>query len=156
MYMVSRSNPQRAPAGSLGDFLPGAGRNPDHITANVTKVSSSRLDLSGATGLQCLLYCLLDTAVMGQARCAEPLMTHVRHPARWPHILAVIIGVVGLLNLVGGVWLATLGGSLFYIFAGLAMLATAVLLWRRRVLALHVFAALVFGTVIWAWAGDRR
>ena len=79
-------------------------------------------------------------------------MTHVRHPARWPHILAVIIGVVGLLNLVGGGWLATLGGSLFYVFAGLAMLATAVLLWRRRVLALHVFAALVLGTVIWAWA----
>lgn len=32
------------------------------------------------------------------------------------------------------------------------MLATAALLWRRRVLALHVFAALVLGTVIWAWA----
>jgi len=79
-------------------------------------------------------------------------MNHVRHPARWPHILAVIIGVVGLINLVGGVWLATLGGSLFYIVAGLAMLASAVLLWRRRVVALHVFAALVLGTVIWAWA----
>ena len=78
-------------------------------------------------------------------------MKTVRHPARWPHILAVVIGVVGLLNLAGGVWLATLGGSLFYAVAGLAMLATAALLWRRQVAALHVFAALVLGTVVWAW-----
>ncbi len=79
-------------------------------------------------------------------------MNHVRHPARWPHILAVVIGAVGAINLGGGVWLATLGGSLFYAAAGLAMLATAVLLWRRRAVALHVFTALVLGTVVWAWA----
>src|SRR4051812_4878402 len=78
-------------------------------------------------------------------------MTNLRHPARWPHILAVIIGVIGLINLVGGLWLARLGGSIFYAVAGLAMLVTAVLLWRRRVAALNLFAVLVVGTVIWAW-----
>lgn len=40
-------------------------------------------------------------------------MNRTRHPARWPDILAGIIGVAGLLNLGGGVWLASLGGSLF-------------------------------------------
>lgn len=79
-------------------------------------------------------------------------MYQARRPARWPRVLAIIIGVVALLNLIGGVWLTTLGGSLFYAIAGLAMLVTAVLLWRRRTAALHVFAVLVFGTVIWAWA----
>lgn len=79
-------------------------------------------------------------------------MSQSRHPARWPHILAVIIGTFGVLNLVGGGWLILLGGSLFYAVAGLAMLVTAVLLWRRHAAALHVFAALVVGTVVWAWA----
>ena len=79
-------------------------------------------------------------------------MSQSRHPARWPHILAVIIGAVGVLNLLGGGWLMLIGGSLFYIVAGLAMLATSTLLWRRHAAALHVFAALVIGTVVWAWA----
>ncbi|WP_242146939.1 membrane-bound PQQ-dependent dehydrogenase, glucose/quinate/shikimate family [Sphingomonas sp. BAUL-RG-20F-R05-02] len=79
-------------------------------------------------------------------------MNHARRPARWPRILAIIIGVAGVVNLVGGGWLAALGGSLFYAIAGLTMLATAVLLWRRRTAALYVFAALVLGTVVWAWA----
>src|SRR4051794_38240975 len=50
----------------------------------------------------------------------------------------------------GGAWLAALGGSLYYLVAGIALLATAWLLARRRAEALWVYAALLLGTMIWA------
>lgn len=43
-------------------------------------------------------------------------------------ILAAIAAIFGLVLLFGGIYLATLGGSWYYIIAGLFFLATAVLL----------------------------
>ncbi len=40
---------------------------------------------------------------------------------------ALLFAVIGLALGAGGIWLAVLGGSWYYIFAGLAFLATAVL-----------------------------
>ena len=73
-----------------------------------------------------------------------------RNPGILLTVIAAVIALCGLAALVGGVWLLVLGGSWYYAIAGLAMIATAVLLWRRSVMALYVFAALVIGTVIWA------
>lgn len=73
-------------------------------------------------------------------------------PSRFLRILAIVTGLLGLASLAGGVWLAVLGGSFYYAVAGLVMLATAVLLWHRRPLALHVYALLVIGTLLWALA----
>jgi quinoprotein glucose dehydrogenase len=50
----------------------------------------------------------------------------------------------------GGAWLVALGGSPFYLFAGLMFLITAALLFRRRAEALWVYALLVLGALIWA------
>src|SRR3954451_22151570 len=67
-------------------------------------------------------------------------------------ILAIIIGLIGLwLTGLGG-YLAALGGSLYYVFAGVALLATSFLLWRRKSAALVVYAALLVVTIIWAIA----
>jgi len=65
-------------------------------------------------------------------------------------ILAAIIGLMGLWLLVFGGELLTLGGSPYYVVAGVALLATALLLVRRSALALWVYAAVVAGTLIWA------
>ena len=89
-------------------------------------------------------HCCGTAVLSGTNRSCR--MTHVRHPARWPHILAVIIGTVGAINLAGGVWLAGLRGSLFYGVAGLAMLATAVL----------AVAAACGGAASVRGAGDRH
>ncbi|MBM6576004.1 glucose/quinate/shikimate family membrane-bound PQQ-dependent dehydrogenase [Microvirga sp. SRT01] len=67
-------------------------------------------------------------------------------------VTAVVVGLFGLATLIGGGLLIAVGGSWYYVIAGLAMLATAWLLWRRNPAALHLFAALVIGTVIWAVA----
>lgn len=68
-------------------------------------------------------------------------------------ILVVTVLVTALLGLVlagGGLWLATLGGSLFYAPCGVAVLLTAYLLWKRNAAALWLYTLIVFATLIWA------
>ncbi|NVN13473.1 membrane-bound PQQ-dependent dehydrogenase, glucose/quinate/shikimate family, partial [Nguyenibacter vanlangensis] len=65
-------------------------------------------------------------------------------------ITAAVCALIGLYLLAGGVWLTALGGSLYYVVAGIMLLVTAVLLLRRRQEALWVYAALLIGTMVWA------
>jgi quinoprotein glucose dehydrogenase len=72
---------------------------------------------------------------------------------RFRSAVALTGGLFVLLGLVlagGGGWLAWLGGSLFYVVAGVALLAIGWLLIARRRAALDVFAALLFGTAAWS------
>ncbi|MFL6721914.1 MAG: membrane-bound PQQ-dependent dehydrogenase, glucose/quinate/shikimate family [Sphingomonas sp.] len=65
-------------------------------------------------------------------------------------IMAIIVGLLGLWLLGFGGYLAVLGGSIYYVLAGAALIATAVLLFRGRSEALVVYAALLTITIIWA------
>ncbi len=65
---------------------------------------------------------------------------------------AIVTGLLGLILAGGGGWLASLGGSLYYVICGIVLLVTAALLWKRRVEAWWLYAALVFATLIWAVA----
>uniref|UniRef100_UPI0035C77B6F transketolase C-terminal domain-containing protein n=1 Tax=Serratia quinivorans TaxID=137545 RepID=UPI0035C77B6F len=65
-------------------------------------------------------------------------------------ITALFAALSGLYLLGGGIWLAKLGGSLYYIIAGLVLLVTAWLLARRRATALLLYAVFLLGTTIWA------
>ncbi|MCI0755897.1 membrane-bound PQQ-dependent dehydrogenase, glucose/quinate/shikimate family [Teichococcus vastitatis] len=65
-------------------------------------------------------------------------------------ILAVVLALAGLGCAAGGAWLLALGGSWYYLLAGLAMLATALLLWRRHPAALWLFALLTAATLVWS------
>lgn len=72
---------------------------------------------------------------------------------RTPILLLIAIlasAVLGLLNLGGGVWLISLGGSPYYAAAGAALVAVAVLLWCRRIEALYLYAGLLGVTLLWA------
>lgn len=64
-------------------------------------------------------------------------------------ILAVVAVIMGLVLLVGGIYLAVLGGSWYYIIAGLFFIVTAVLLQKLKGAALTVYAVLILGTVVW-------
>ena len=46
--------------------------------------------------------------------------------------LGVLILLVGLVLTAGGVWLAVLRGSLYYVLTGLALIASSILPIRRR------------------------
>ncbi|MDQ0473371.1 glucose/quinate/shikimate family membrane-bound PQQ-dependent dehydrogenase [Labrys wisconsinensis] len=65
-------------------------------------------------------------------------------------ITTAVFALIGLYLLAGGGWLLALGGSAYYLIAGLALLATAVLLWRRSQAALWLYAALLVGSIAWA------
>jgi quinoprotein glucose dehydrogenase len=65
-------------------------------------------------------------------------------------LTALVFLLIGAALGAGGVWLALLGGSWYYIVASLAFLLTSYLLFRRRISALLVFALLVIGTLGWA------
>ncbi|MEK7740887.1 MAG: membrane-bound PQQ-dependent dehydrogenase, glucose/quinate/shikimate family, partial [Pseudomonadota bacterium] len=71
-------------------------------------------------------------------------------PSSGLRTLTVVIAIVfGVVLLGGGVWLAALGGSWYYIIAGILFIATAILLRKLNSSALYVYAALVLGTVVW-------
>src|SRR4051795_5109163 len=67
-------------------------------------------------------------------------------------ISAGVIGLIGLIILIGGIWLVSLGGSAYYLLCGAAIIATAVLLFQRKRAALWLYAAVILLTVIWAIA----
>ena len=65
-------------------------------------------------------------------------------------LTAILVALIGLYLLIGGTWLLSIGGSLYYVFAGIALLATAFLLIRAQSAALWLYAAILLGTMIWA------
>lgn len=77
-------------------------------------------------------------------------MNDRRYPFHWPlGALACVIGVLGLAMAGGGVWLLTLGGSWYYVLAGLALLISAVQLFRARRSGAYWFFTVLGATVLW-------
>ena len=62
----------------------------------------------------------------------------------------VVIGLIGVALIVGGGWLIGLGGSWYYLIAGLGFIATAALVFSRSPAALPLYALVVVGTLAWA------
>lgn len=70
------------------------------------------------------------------------------------YLLAAVGGLLALAGAglaVAGAWLIQLGGSGYYLVAGLVLVATGVLLMRRRTAALWLYACLLLGTAAWAF-----
>lgn len=69
-------------------------------------------------------------------------------------MIAVISGgiliLAGIALAIGGVWLAALGGSWYYLLAAAGFLLTGILLVKQRSIALWVYAIVVLGTLVWA------
>jgi quinoprotein glucose dehydrogenase len=65
-------------------------------------------------------------------------------------VTILVVAIMGLALAAGGAWLAVLGGSIYYLIAGLVLLLTAWLLAIGRAEALVVYAVLLLGTMAWA------
>jgi quinoprotein glucose dehydrogenase len=65
-------------------------------------------------------------------------------------ILGAVIGLIGLTLTIGGGWLIGLGGSWYYLLAGLGLLASGLFLIRRSLLGAWIYVAVFVLTVIWA------
>lgn len=77
---------------------------------------------------------------------AKPL-----HPSWTGRIVGAAGALIGLVLAIGGAWLGLLGGSLYYLLTGVAMLIAGVLLFRGRVLGGWIYLAVVLLTFLWAW-----
>jgi quinoprotein glucose dehydrogenase len=64
--------------------------------------------------------------------------------------LAVIFLCVGAVVASGGAYLLSLGGSPYYVLFGVAVLATAILLWQRKAASGLVYGLTLLATVAWA------
>lgn len=64
--------------------------------------------------------------------------------------LVIIMSLFALPLAIGGAYLLSLGGSPYYVIAGILMLATAWLLLKRKWLAYALYSAFIIGSVIWA------
>lgn len=65
-------------------------------------------------------------------------------------LVVILIAILGVALTAGGAWLVALGGSWYYLLAGITLLVTAVLLYRRNPAGLWVYAALFLATFIWS------
>src|SRR5262245_34449906 len=68
---------------------------------------------------------------------------------RPPYVFAVIVMVLGLAMLAPGVKLLSLGGSLYYVMAGAALIASGALLWRRSLWGARGYGIVLLGTLLW-------
>mgnify|MGYP007084989695 FL=1 len=67
-----------------------------------------------------------------------------------PIVIGAILAVLGVGLTLGGGKLISLGGSGYYLLAGLLMLASGVCLVRRKVVAAWLALALLLITAVWA------
>ncbi len=64
--------------------------------------------------------------------------------------LAAVLAAAGLALAGGGIYLIVLGGSWYYVIAGLALVATAWFLYQRSRVAVMIYTVLFAATVAWA------
>ena len=65
-------------------------------------------------------------------------------------IVAFVIGLLGLAQAVGGIWLIDVGGSPYFCIAAAVQIAGACWLWRGHRYSRVAFHALLIGTIVWA------
>jgi len=78
-------------------------------------------------------------------------MPATRGPAMWGVMaLGAIFALIGLVLAGGGGWLLALGGSPYYLLAGLGLLASGFFLIRQDVTGVWIYVAVWVATLIWA------
>lgn len=66
-------------------------------------------------------------------------------------ILGAVMIVIGAILTIGGGWLIALGGSFYYLPAGVALIVSGYLLARRRAEGAWLYSFLFLATLAWAW-----
>src|SRR5690349_21927724 len=76
--------------------------------------------------------------------------------SRWAAILlSIVMALIGIVLTGGGAWLLVLGGSPYYLIAGLLMLASAWFLFRGRLLGGWIYVGLFILSALWGFAEAR-
>ena len=76
--------------------------------------------------------------------------------SRWAAILlSIVMALIGIVLTGGGVWLVGLGGSPYYLIAGLLLLASAWFLFRGRILGAWIYIGSFILSAVWGFAESR-
>lgn len=76
---------------------------------------------------------------------------HTRARGKWPALLlGLLLAVAGVALTIGGAKLLSLGGSAYYLIAGVSIFIVGVLLAMRKGAALWLYAVVLFATLLWA------
>ncbi|PCF95318.1 glucose/quinate/shikimate family membrane-bound PQQ-dependent dehydrogenase [Vreelandella nigrificans] len=76
---------------------------------------------------------------------------HTRARGKWPALLlGLLLIVAGIALTIGGGKLLSLGGSAYYLTAGVGLFVAGVLLALRKGAALWLYALILFATLLWA------
>jgi len=67
-----------------------------------------------------------------------------------PWVFALLLFLFGAALAAGGVELAVLGGSLYYLLTGAALIGVAWLLWRGRRAGIWLYLGIVAYTLLWS------
>jgi quinoprotein glucose dehydrogenase len=70
-------------------------------------------------------------------------------------LLALLLALIGAILGIGGAWLVLLGGSPYYLIAGVALLASAWFLFRGRLLGGWIYVGLFILSAAWGFAESR-
>lgn len=73
-------------------------------------------------------------------------------PGGWPQrLLGALLILIGLVLAVGGGWLLMLGGSAYYLSAGVLLIVSGILLWRLDAKGAWVYGAVWLLTIAWSF-----
>ncbi|MFP3518831.1 membrane-bound PQQ-dependent dehydrogenase, glucose/quinate/shikimate family, partial [Pseudomonas sp. SIMBA_077] len=67
-----------------------------------------------------------------------------------PSLLGILLLLMGLALLAGGIKLSMLGGSLYYVLAGIGLTLTGLLLLAGKRAALGLYALVLFASTVWS------
>jgi quinoprotein glucose dehydrogenase len=70
-------------------------------------------------------------------------------------VVAILLALIGIILTIGGAWLVALGGSIYYLIAGIGLLASAWFLFRGRILGGYIYVGLFLLSAIWGFAESR-
>lgn len=76
---------------------------------------------------------------------------HSRIHAWAAPVLGILMILIGLVLAIGGGWLIALGGSYYYLPAGIGLIASGGLLVARRIEGAYLYLLVFLATVIWAY-----
>lgn len=79
----------------------------------------------------------------------EPTVTR-RSAFWWALLVGCLLLLLGAVIGAGGIWLIALGGSWYYLLAGIALLVSGTLMVRRDIAGVWVYLATWIATLIWA------
>lgn len=77
-------------------------------------------------------------------------MTNASPVTKAPRVFPIILCVIAAPLVLGGVQLIFLGGSFYYLLAGIALIASARKLWHRDPGASLIYGGLLIATIVWA------